>query len=91
MIMSNKQLEEIIFGIETQPQSELRDEFLERIRSVGILEFLHCIDEDFDSVRKRFHTLGNHVTELLMEVDKLKVQNSKLEAAIKALEISKSK
>ena len=59
MIMSNKQIENLLFGETDSPQSEERDDFIATIKEVGIIEALWMHSNATDTLIDRLHSLGN--------------------------------
>ena len=61
MTMSNKQLENIIFGTEDSPQSEDRKDFIETVKKIGIFETLWMQSCAIDTLIDRIQSLSAEI------------------------------
>ncbi len=68
MIMSNKQLEEAIFGAETPIQSPERDEFVELVKKAGIIESLWTTELSNSSITDTLHSHGNYLQQIFAKL-----------------------
>jgi len=69
MIMSNKQLENIIFGTEDSPQSDERKDFIDTVKKIGILEALWMQSCAIDTLIDRVQSLSVELKYLREKLD----------------------